>query len=180
MSAADWKWYGHPGHFILGDKCRFHLATVVGPFMISTVGELWNERVVREIHARIHDPAWLTENQDLRGDTFDAAYFERFGYERLGAYFGNDSFDDDPIYETMVFRTSGEVCNFPTCDCGMPKHEGDTLDMMRYATAGKATAGHYELCRKFDKVASKEKKDERQPDPHSLRSGSLGIDEHDS
>jgi hypothetical protein len=28
------------GHFILGPWCRFHLSTVVGKYVISTVGEL--------------------------------------------------------------------------------------------------------------------------------------------
>lgn len=35
----DWQWFGHPGHFIGGDACRFHLTTQVGGFLVSTVGE---------------------------------------------------------------------------------------------------------------------------------------------
>jgi len=41
MTTKDkWKWYGHAAHFILGDRCRFHMATKVGKYLISTVGEL--------------------------------------------------------------------------------------------------------------------------------------------
>lgn len=54
-SPSSWEWYGHPAHFICGDKCRFHLATKVGKYLVSTVGELWPERRVREIHAEVHD-----------------------------------------------------------------------------------------------------------------------------
>lgn len=149
---ADWKWYGHPAHLIVGDKCRFHLATLVGPFMISTVGEYWPERSVREVHASVHDPEWLAKNTELLGETFDAAYFARFGYERIGAYLSTDGIDDDPIYETMVFRTTGTVCEDPACDCGLPAIVPSELKCRRYATAGKATAGHYELCREYDKL----------------------------
>ena len=31
---------GHAAHFICGNRCRFHLATYVGKFIVSTVGEL--------------------------------------------------------------------------------------------------------------------------------------------
>lgn len=37
---SDWKWFGHAGHFIGGYACRFHLCTQVGPWLVSTVGEL--------------------------------------------------------------------------------------------------------------------------------------------
>lgn len=160
MSESDWKWYGHPGHLIVADKCRFHLCTIVGEFMISTVGEYWPERSVREVHAHVYDPEWLARNTELLGDEFDNAYFERFGYERIGASF-MESIDDDPIYETMVFRT-GEPCADPACDCGMPRiaDAGNCLDSRRYATAGKATAGHYELCRKWDLVRTEALKEQ--------------------
>lgn len=34
-----WKWYGMPGHLIVGDRCVHHLCTEVGQYLISTVGE---------------------------------------------------------------------------------------------------------------------------------------------
>ena len=36
----EWEWYGNAGHFISRHKCRFHLTTIVGKFLVSTVGEL--------------------------------------------------------------------------------------------------------------------------------------------
>jgi len=35
---SEWRWYGTPGHFICADRCRFHLCTEVGEFLVSTVG----------------------------------------------------------------------------------------------------------------------------------------------
>lgn len=40
MTPDKWKWFGHPAHFILGQRCRFHMATKAGKYLISTVGEL--------------------------------------------------------------------------------------------------------------------------------------------
>ncbi len=36
-----WIWQGAPGHFICAERCRYHLATVVGPWLVSTVGEYY-------------------------------------------------------------------------------------------------------------------------------------------
>lgn len=35
----SWVWQGSAAHFICGDRCRFHLATIVGPWLVSTIGE---------------------------------------------------------------------------------------------------------------------------------------------
>ena len=35
------KHFGYPAHFICADRCRFHLATQVGKYLISTVGAMF-------------------------------------------------------------------------------------------------------------------------------------------
>ena len=85
----------HAGHFILGHRCQFRLNTYVGKYIVSTVGELWNERGSREIYAKIHDPNWLDKNKHLLGDYFDNAYMKKFGFEDIGC---------ERKYETMVFK----------------------------------------------------------------------------
>lgn len=40
MKKDKWIFMPHPAHFILSDRCRFVLATYVGGYIISTVGEL--------------------------------------------------------------------------------------------------------------------------------------------
>jgi len=37
---SEWKWSGRAGHFICSDRCRYHLTTIVGDYIISTVGDL--------------------------------------------------------------------------------------------------------------------------------------------
>jgi hypothetical protein len=46
------RWFGHAGHFICAEWCRFHLCTQVGPYLISTVGEYVPDAPVREILAQ--------------------------------------------------------------------------------------------------------------------------------
>lgn len=35
----DWKWFGNPAHLAVRQNCHFHLATLVGKYVVSTVGE---------------------------------------------------------------------------------------------------------------------------------------------
>lgn len=138
-NAARWKWFGHAGHFICGHKCRFHLCTQVGKYLVSTVGEYWPERSSREIHASVYDPVWLAANRHRLGDDFDHAYMKRFGYKTVGC---------DRKFETMVFR-AGAPCKVKDCECGLPGIDGSELDFAGYNDAGSATRGHVKLCRKW-------------------------------
>ena len=133
------RWFGNAAHFICGSHCRFHMATQVGRYLVSTVGELWPERSSREIHASIYDAAWLAANRQRRGDDFDHAYMQRFGYEEIGC---------DRKYETMVFR-AGAPCTAKGCDCGLPTIDGDALDFGTYNDARAATEGHMKLVAKW-------------------------------
>jgi len=42
MKKSRWVWMPHAAHFILGYRCQFVLATYVGKYIVSTVGELLN------------------------------------------------------------------------------------------------------------------------------------------
>lgn len=138
------KWFGCAGHFILGDigdKCRFHLCTQVGKYLVSTIGELWLERTSREIHAQVYDNDWLEENKHLLGDEFDYAYMKKFGYEKVGC---------DRLFETMVFK-AGKPCNSKGCNCGQPSIDGSELDFLPANLAGVATLNHFKLIKKWGK-----------------------------
>ena len=37
-----WIWMPYAGHLCVSNKCRFHLNTYVGKFIVSTVGEYYN------------------------------------------------------------------------------------------------------------------------------------------
>lgn len=131
----------HAAHFIAASKCRFHLATYVGDYIVSTVGEYWPERSVREIHARIHDLRWLADHEHLLGDAFDHAYMNRFGYEDIGA---------DRTYETMVFKAKKSEENDPDYQC-CPYSiiVQEEVDFDGYKTATDAYKGHLALCNKW-------------------------------
>jgi hypothetical protein len=137
----DWKWFGNAGHFICGDKCQFHLTTLVGKYLVSTVGQYWPERGSREIHAEIYDPRWHVENKHLLGDDYDFAYMKRFGFENIGC---------DRTFETMVFK-AGKPCESKDCGCGQPSISGSELDFEAYKNSGDAATGHMKLCKKWDK-----------------------------
>lgn len=139
----DWEWYGNAAHFICGQDCRFHMATKIGDYVISTVGQLWFPKDVRVIHAEVHDPKWLSENQHLRGDDFDHAYMERFGYEDIGC---------DRKFETMVFKFK-EYCTTKGCSCGLPLIVPSELDFDSYNDAKSARDGHMRMCEKYAKKA---------------------------
>ena len=138
---SNWKWFGLPGHFICGDKCRFHLCTQVGNYLVSTIGQLWPERKSREISAKIDDPKWFEENQHLKGDNFDYAYMVKFGYMDVGC---------NRKFETMVFK-AGMVCKVKDCNCDQPTIDGSELDFKNYNNVGDATKGHMLLCNKWSK-----------------------------
>jgi hypothetical protein len=132
---SEWRWFGSVGHFICGTDCRFHLCTQIGNFLVSTIGELLFDEPVREILAQTR--GIQLEGQ---GDARRADYMRKIGYEEIGY---------QCKYETMVFRTTGDVCHAPECSCGLPRIDPTDLDGRGYNTAGAATIGHLELCRQF-------------------------------
>jgi hypothetical protein len=142
MAKQDWVWQPHAGHFILGDKCKFVLNTYLGNgYLVSTVGELWNDRDVRRIHASIHDPDWHRDNDRLKGDTYDSAYFKRFGFDDLGV---------NRKYETMVFKA--RVAKEDDCDsCQYVIESGHNEDFDGYETGFQARNGHMEMCKKWSR-----------------------------
>lgn len=142
MTQDKWIFMPHAGHLIVSSHCQFHLNTYVGNFIVSTVGEWWPERPVREIHAQVHDPKWLVENQHLKGDYFDVAYMKRFGFEEIGA---------DRLYETMVFKAQKEANPEYQC-CPYTQISGESVDMEGYNDRAEAFRGHYELCMKYSKL----------------------------
>lgn len=133
IPASEWTWYGHAAHFICGRWCRFHLATTVGRFLISTIGEYVPTESVQTSLAELRGEP-LTE----RGDAREVEYLSRFGFEKLGSW---------GTYETLVFPWSGRVCDTAECACGLPSPDAwNEADGKRYDSAKDARAGHYAFC----------------------------------
>jgi len=135
----EWIEMPHAGHFICGSQCRFHLNTKVGKFIISTVGEYWPDRGVRDIHAQIHDETWWIENKHLLGDYYDAAYMKRFGFEEIGL---------GRKYETMVFTARKDESKCCPWRIDVTRDE----DFAGYNSADDAAIGHRKMCAKFSKL----------------------------
>lgn len=133
----QWEWFGDAGHFICGHDCRFHLCTLVGEYLVSTVGKLLFDESSRES---------LSERRGVvlqgRGDARRADYLNKVGYEEIGY---------QRLYETMVFKAAATRCTAADCNCGLPTiaDPSDPADFNGYNTAGEATRGHIELCSKF-------------------------------
>ena len=124
IPVKDWKWFGSAGHFICAQWCRFHLCTLVGEYLISTVGEYVHPR--HGMGSEQKEAEWTEEN---------------FPGEDIGC---------DRKYETMVFETKG-VCTAEDCNCGLPTIKSTELDANGYNLAGNATKGNYEMCEKWSK-----------------------------
>lgn len=126
-----WIWQGLPGHFIMGNRCRFHLTTKIGPWLVSTVGEYLPAAEVREIIADSRG-----KPLEGRGDARVADWLTKFGYEEIG---------HERLYETMVFR-----CNSAPepCGCFTPTDYTE-LECHGYNDHTDANAGHMAVCVKY-------------------------------
>jgi len=127
----DIIWMPHPGHFICGSDCRFHLSTYVNGYIVSTVGELLPEESSREIHAEVRGI-----KLEGRGDARRADFLDKCGYVDIGY---------DRKYETMVFKAmkSKEVC------CPWRMAGGSELDFEGYNDPGDACRGHMCMVEKY-------------------------------
>jgi hypothetical protein len=119
---GEWEWFGSAAHFCCGRWCRFHMATRVGPVVVSTLGEY------------VHPS---------RSGGSERAEAERLGTNRPGEDVGHGR-----KYETAVFR-AGPRCG---CGCGVPEYGGGWLEVVAgYATAAEATAGHRAACERWSR-----------------------------
>lgn len=114
-----WEWFGNPGHFICARWCRFHLCTVVGKYLISTVGEYVPPHASGG--SEMAENVWLSENWP-------------------GMDVGHDR-----KFETMVF-IAGKRCK---CGLPEIKRPANELDFSGYKTRGDAARGHEAMCLKY-------------------------------
>lgn len=127
----------HAVHFILGHQCRFKLATYVGGFIVSTVGEYFPDADVREILAK-------SRGVELkgRGDDREAMYMRKIGFEEIGC---------GRKYETFVFRAK-PAPEGDECGCAYRIADGGEIDSIGTNSAAGAYANHMELCEKWAAV----------------------------
>jgi hypothetical protein len=139
---ATWECFGSAGHLIVGSDCRFHMATRVGPWWISTVGEWLPDSSSWDIYA---DRRTGGIPPELRGDARRNWFLRNVGYIEIGC---------DRKYETMVFRVEKERCDEEGCECeGSPRiGEWGELDSDAYNDARAARDGHVAMCEKWSRI----------------------------
>lgn len=138
ITKDKWIWMPHPAHFICARDCKFFMATKVGKYIVSTVGEYLPDYQIRELYAETRKV-----NLEGRGDARLADYMKKIGFEDLRY--------DGWKYETIVFgatkrRGEGEGC----CPWTIIV-VSDNKDEIAYKTAEEAYRGHYKLCNKWAK-----------------------------
>lgn len=138
IPAHEWLWFGRAMHFICGSDCQFHMATKVGDYIVSTVGQLWPDSTVRRIQAQVKNKLDGAPLPKGIGNEYDANYFKQFGWEDIG--FGRK-------YETMVFLA--KPCKRKGCACGGWEADAgaEVHDLMKgYNQADLARDGHMDAC----------------------------------
>ncbi len=141
MNKSLWIFMPHPAHFICARDCKFFLSTYVPRpdgsigVIVSTVGEYFPSREVREIFAQSRG---ITLSG--KGDGRDADYMKKIGFEEIGY---------QRKYETMVFRAKPREDAEAALCCPWEIDSGQDIDMEGYNTAGDAYAGHMAMCEKW-------------------------------
>ena len=133
----EWEWFGSPLHLIVARDCRFHLATLVGPWVVSTVGEWLPDSTSWDSYAS--GRGVIIEG---RGDARRSDFLRKVGFIEIG---------HGRKYETMVFRVAKERCDEEGCECeGSPRiEEWGELDSDCYNDARSARGGHMAMCEKW-------------------------------
>lgn len=142
ITRDKWIWFGHAAHFICAKDCKFFMATKVGKYIISTVGEYLPDYRIQKIYAD-------SRGIEIKGigDEWDRNYLQKIGYEDLSY--------DGWKYETMVFKAirnpyGKKDKSYRIC-CPYVIASGFNLDQNRYKEADEAYKGHYKMCDKWSK-----------------------------
>lgn len=133
-----WIWMPHPAHFICAQDCKFFMATKIGKYIVSTVGEYFPDYRIRKIFAESRGKVI-----EGKGDEYDRNYMREIGFEEL--HFGGW------FYETMVFKAikSSRKGNQACKACPFQIESGQNIDEKWYKTPEEAYKGHYKLCNKW-------------------------------
>lgn len=52
---AIWEWFGHALHFCGSSRCKFHLGTKVGPWVVSTIGDYFPSPMREPLNSPVGD-----------------------------------------------------------------------------------------------------------------------------
>lgn len=140
VKKENWIWMPHPAHLCVSDNCRFKLATYVGGYIVSTVGEYVPDSSVREIFNKIRNLNLKGMGDEREADFLKKNDFEEIGYDRK--------------YETMVFKAKKSKLECCPYEIIVSKE----VDMEGYNDAKSAYKGHLRLCKKWSNLNAQSKK----------------------
>ena len=129
----EWIWMPHPAHLIVAHDCRFHLATKVGKYIVSTVGEYFPDSDVREIIAQSRGIELKGIGDERRSDCLKKIGYVEIGYGRR--------------YETMVFTAKKNPKSGGCCPWIVRNHT--ELECEGYNDPGEAYLGHLQMCEMY-------------------------------
>jgi hypothetical protein len=94
------KYFGYAGHFCCGHMCRFHLATQVGEYLISTVGDM---------HTFVH-PGEKDKMQEIGYNRFFETMVFEFGKicHAVGCGCGMPEINGNEL-DSNGYKTAGEA-----------------------------------------------------------------------
>ena len=99
---SEWTWHGHAAHLSVRGRCRHHLTTVVGKYVISTLGDY------------VPDPRNAPDVRETIGsgndDYYETMVWTLAGYcvEGCCPQIGND-LDDTKRYATALLANIGHL-----------------------------------------------------------------------
>lgn len=104
-----WKWKGLAGHFICASKCAFKLCTVIGEFVVSSVGAMYVERNGKHVletigYARHYETQVFFK---LNDDTIDLDLGIAF---MDGLYIGDDKLNSDFTWDAKAEKMHMDMC----------------------------------------------------------------------
>lgn len=141
ITRDKWIWMPHPAHFICSHDCKFVMATKVGKYIVSTVGEYFPDAPIREINVECRGI-----KLEGKGDARRANYMQKLGFEDIGY---------NRKYETMVFKAQSFKKKYPKeteiC-CPFAIIVSKNTDSNGYNKASDAFKGHYKMCDKWSKL----------------------------
>lgn len=76
-----WQWKGLDGHFCLRHKCFFRLCTIVGNYMISSVGALYENNEMQEIGYKRHYEIMVFKRDEENKEIFKMLEVDMKGFK---------------------------------------------------------------------------------------------------
>lgn len=105
----EWKWFGMPLHFICSDDCRWHKATQIGEYIVSSVGDMKSPLSPKRGYEIGHNRSYETMVFKVDG-TKEGCACPNFTGSELFCEGSNDHTEADAIHDKICLMVArGEI-----------------------------------------------------------------------